>query len=98
MVCLTNVLQKNYYDDFKTHTYRNMSFSFGDNLQDAAAKKEEAKINRMRQMQEERRDRIFNTKERTIGINIKALDQQAEQNKHQKVMEKEKLRLESKYT
>jgi len=60
-----------------------MSFTFtGDNLQDVATKKEEAKINRMRQMQEERRNRIFNTKERTIiGDNLQALNQQNQRQK-----------------
>jgi len=60
-----------------------MSFTFaGDNLQDVATKKEEAKINRMRQMQEERRSRIFSTKERTIiGDNLQALNQQNQRQK-----------------
>lgn len=75
-----------------------MSFIFGDNLQDEAAKKEEAKINRMRQMQEERRDRIFNVRDRTIGVDVTALNAQAQQNQRQKEIEKERIRLESKFS
>lgn len=74
-----------------------MSFLIGENIQDAAAKKEEAKINRMREMQEERRNRVMNTKERTIGVSIEGLNLQSKQNQYQKDMEKERLRFESKF-
>ena len=74
-----------------------MTFVFNENnAQDLATQKDQAKINRMRQNQEARRDRILNNRTRTIGIDVNALNAQVKEQQHQKEIEHEKLRLESK--
>ena len=74
-----------------------MTFVFNENnAQDLATQKDQAKINRMRQNQEARRDRILNNRTRTIGIDVNALNAQVKEQQHQKEIEHETLRLESK--
>jgi len=60
--------------------------------------REEAKIQRKREQNEQRRLRILNAKARIMGLDVQSLDQQVMEKEQQKQREKEADRFESKKT
>ena len=73
-----------------------LSRIFGYLFQDALFAKEEAKINRKRELYEQRRVRILNAKVRLIGLDVQALNSQVEEKQRQRETEKEEDRYASK--
>lgn len=65
-------------------------------FQDALLAKEEAKIQRKRELYEQRRVRILNAKVRLIGLDVQALNSQVEEKQRQRETEKEEDRYASK--
>ena len=68
-----------------------------DSLQDANLLKEEARIERKRRENAERRDRFLNARKRIMGIDVNALDQQVKEKeeryqKHQEDMDNDRIR------
>lgn len=61
----------------------------GDRLQDALLAKEDAKIQRKREMFEQRRVRILNAKVRLIGLDVQALNAQVEEKNRMREAERE---------
>ena len=73
-----------------------MSQVFGkNNLQDEKLRQEELKIERKRREAEERRIRILNDKSRTMGVDINALNSQADEARTKREQEKARKDLES---
>lgn len=64
--------------------------------QDALLAKEEAKIQRKRELYEQRRVRILNAKVRLIGLDVQALNSQVEEKNRQREAEREEDRYASK--
>lgn len=69
----------------------------GNKLQDEYLAKEQAKINRKKDLFEDRRKRILNAKVRLIGVDVDALNKQVLEKQRLKEMEKESDRFESKF-
>ena len=65
------------------------------NAQDDVLAKEAAKIAYKRQQNEQRRLRIHNAKQRTIGLDIAALDAQVEEKKRRQAHDNDILNFES---
>ena len=72
-----------------------MSQVFGsNNLQDEKIYKEELKIQRRRQTEEERLQRILNPKNLAMGVDVSALNAQSEEGRRKKELENQRKEIE----